>query len=138
MNTKILREYLRESINEEFFRRDLIDREGSGSGKSFLSKLKSFFFGADSDVLVDSWIESKEDYYDVNFDDEFKDDVKEFSKKAYKKALAKTRGKKEKAEKILRRTLDVRYSKKLRQLESDYLRDFEDEDEEVSKVRSRR
>lgn len=137
MSTKILREYLRESINEEFFRRDLQDEEGRKRTPSFLSKLKSFFFGSDGNDVVDEWIDSKEDYYDISFDDEFRDEVKEFSKKAYRKALARTRGKKEKAEKILRRTLDVRYAKKLRQIEAAYLRDFEDDEDEEDK-RSRR
>lgn len=129
MSKEILREYLRETINEEFFRRDLDNEVGRGKSKSILSRLKSFFFGKGSEDFVDKWIEDKEDYYDISFDDEFTDEVKEYAKKAYNKALARTRGKKEKAEKILYRTLDVRFSKKLKKIEAAYLRDFEDDED---------
>lgn len=121
----VLRQYLRQILREEYFRRDV--EYDDKLSFPVMKKIRNFFFGENADDHTEKWLESKEDYYDITFEDDFRDEVKEFSSKVYKKALQRTKDDKEKALKILKRTLDVKYAKKLKQLESSYLRDFEDE-----------
>lgn len=127
MNKEILREYLQEVLSEELKLRNIIDTPRRRK-RSFLDKLKSIFFGNNVDEVVDQWLVSKEDQYDVVFEDDFRRDVMNFSKKIYGKALEKSGGNSDKAERLLLRTLDVKYARKLLKIEREYLKDFNDEE----------
>ena len=131
MNNNLLKEYLKEALNEEFFLRsyeeDSEDQKPKKS-KNFLQQLKNFFFGDQGDSMVDEWLEDQSTSYDVEFSEEFEEEVRNFVKRKFKKALARARGNKEQASKLMRRALDIRYTKRLRDLEKQYAIDLADDE----------
>jgi hypothetical protein len=76
-------------------------------------------------------MEDQSTYYDVELDDNFEGEVKDFVKKKFKKALSRAKGDKEKAMKLMRRALDIRYSRKLRDLEKQNSIDLSKDDDEA-------
>lgn len=118
MKNELLREYLREILKEEFFYRSYNDPETKKPrSKGILQRMKDFFFGSSQNSLVDDWIEEQSTYYDVDLSDDFENEVREFVEKKFGKALSRAKGNKDQAAKLMRRALDIRYSKKLRDLE---------------------
>ena len=127
MSEEILRKYLQEVLNEDLKLRNIVN--GSFLRKrSFLDKLKSLFFGNNVDEVVDQWLASKEDQYEVIFEDDFRREVMNFSKRVYGKALEKSRGNSEIAERLLLRSLDVKYARKMLRIEAEKLKDFDTEE----------
>lgn len=125
MSEDTLRAYLRQVLKEEYFKRDY--ENDMKISFPIMKKVRNFFFGENADDIVDEWLDSKESYYDISFEEDFRDEVKNFSNKVYKKALNRAKDNKEKAVKMLKKTLDIKYTKKLRDLEKDYLKVYDDE-----------
>ncbi len=128
--SRLLKEYISEILQEKHYWYGK-SAEESESQDGFFSKIKSLFFGDNVDKFVDEWLEDQSTYYDVELDDNFEKEVKDFVKKKFKKALSRAKGDKDKAMKLMRRALDIRYSRKLKDLEKKNSIDLSKDDDEV-------
>jgi predicted metal-dependent hydrolase len=128
--SKLLKEYISEILQEKHYWYGKSAEENEDQ-EGFFSKIKSLFFGDNVDKFVGEWMEDQSTYYDVELDDNFEKEVKDFVKKKFKKALSRAKGDKEKAMKLMRRALDIRYSRKLRDLEKQNSIDLSKDDDEA-------
>jgi len=128
--SRLLKEYISEILQEKHYWYGKTAEE-SEAQDGFFSKIKSLFFGDSVDKFVDEWLEDQSTYYDVELDDNFEKEVKDFVKKKFKKALARAKGDKDKAMKLMRRALDIRYSRKLKDLEKKNSIDLSKDDDET-------
>lgn len=112
-----LREYISLALTEGMYWHDTTSNEKGKKSDSFVTKIVNFLKGTSaSDALVDNWIEDKELYFDVEVSDELQSTIKSFAVQKYKKALIKTHDK-DKAEKMVRKALDMKFYPKFRELE---------------------
>lgn len=130
MSKELLKEYLNCVLQEDFFLRDKEDDEKPlKKDKGFLSRIKSLFFSDPSEDIANEWLEDQSTYYDVELDDNFSEEVRDFAKRKYKKALSRVKGSKEKAEILLRKAMDIRFQKKIKQLEAEYAKELSIEED---------
>ena len=115
--SKLLAEYIGLLLNERGYIRDLNHEKPKKKNKGFLQKIKGFIFGdAEADKIAESWLEDNSISYDIVFDEKFEEEVKNFVRSKLNKIMKRVRNNSEKAESLLRRALNVRYSKKLANL----------------------
>lgn len=129
MSNEILKEYVSYVLQEGFFLNNKAEENPKSQGKGFLSRLKSLFFSDAAEDIANEWLEDQSTYYDVELDDIISQEVRDFAKRKYKKALARSRGSKEKAGILLMKALDIRFQKKIKQLESEYAKELSDEED---------
>lgn len=123
MSKDLLREYLNCALQEDFFLRGDND-EKPLKAKGILSRIKSVFFSDISEDIANEWLEDQSTYYDIELDDNFSEEVRDFAKRKYKKALSRVKGSKEKAEILIKKAMDIRFQKKIKQLETEYAKEL--------------
>lgn len=118
--SKILKEYVRETLNEKYFLR----RYGSSpSVKDFapggiFKKIGSYIFGSGKSDVASQWISDAERLYDVEIDSSLRDEIENYVSRKYPYALERAENDEERAKAIISKALDVRYTRKLRDSEA--------------------
>jgi hypothetical protein len=133
MNDRLLKEYVKSVLNEEFYWRgnEKESEEKKTKKRGFLDKLKSFFTGTGpADDLSSEWIEDMELYYDIDFPDETKEKIVKFARIKMPKIAARAKGDIEKAKSLTKKALSAKFSPEIRTIEKEIRKREEAEDEE--------
>lgn len=108
MKNQLLKEYIEEVLEGIFYFKN---SEEKSPLKSFIGK---FFTKKPSvDDIVEDWLETIEDVYDVGIDAELEQEIKDYAEYAYPRIFRRSRGDDRIARKILFRSLKNNFHKKL-------------------------
>ena len=109
MNDRLLREYVRGLLAEEYFLRSDSGKKkpGEKGAQSLFQKIKSFLQGhSKADALTAEWIDDAEMRYDFDIEPKVEDKIKDYVRKKFPVALQKSRGDVEKAQRTIRDVLN--------------------------------
>ena len=116
----LLREFISSVVNERgYIRNPFKTKKTKKKSKIIVDRIKNFFVGPtlNPNEITSSWIEDQVLHRDISVDDDLKSKVNGFVNSKLKKALSQSNGNAEKAETLLKRALNLRFSKLLDRLE---------------------
>jgi len=116
--SKILKEYVREALKEEYFIRSYgVPDVKDFSPTKILKKIGSYIFGPGKTDLATQWISDAEKMYDIDIDPATRNEIEKFVLRKYPYALERADNDEEKARVLMNKALDVRYSRKFKDSE---------------------
>lgn len=132
--SKLLKEYIISTLKEEWYwNSDKTDLEPEKKKeKSFLDKVKGFFSGRGQyEEMAEDWIEDRSMYYDIDVADDMKEEITNFVEKKYPLAMKRAKGNEERAHKLLKRALDIKFEKQFKELSRRLNRLDDEEDDDM-------
>ena len=113
---KLLKEFVTGTLQEGWFFRDEESSRSRDKETGFLDKIKKIFSGKDdaSEEIADDWLDEQSLYLDMDLEEDFMEEVRDFVAARYEQALRRARGNERQAESLMKKVLDARYSRRLR------------------------
>lgn len=132
MNKKLIKEYVEAVLSEEWYwGKDKEPEEKKKKEKGFFDRLKGMFTGKGKhDDIAEEWISDKTMYYDIDVTDELEKQVKGFVEKKYDLAMKRAKGNSEKAEKMIRKALDIKFEPQFKIIARNMSR-LDDEEDDI-------
>lgn len=127
---KLLKEFVVRTLLEGWFLRDEEKGRSREKETGFLSGIKKLFTGKSEEVevIADDWLDEQSLYLDMDFDEDFMKEVRDFVASRYEQALRRAKGNERQAESLMRKVLDTRYGRRLRDEARGLKRMRDDED----------
>lgn len=133
MNKKLIKEYVETILSEEWYwdNQKQPEKKKEKKEKGFFDKIKGMLSGKGKyDDIADDWVSDKTMYYDIDITDELENDVKKFVEKKYDLAMKRAKGDADKAEKMIRKALDIKFEAQFKTIARNMSR-LDDEEDDV-------
>lgn len=113
---KLLKEFVTGALQEGWFFRDEESSRSRDKETGFLDKIKKIFSSKDdaSEEIADDWLDEQSLYLDMDLEEDFMEEVRDFVATRYEQALRRAKGNERQAESLMKKVLDARYSRRLR------------------------